>query len=56
MNRRFILKNGFKIRMKIVRAKNNRNKLEIFDNRPFTIDVELMERGFKVEFLDLKTG
>lgn len=42
--------------MKIVRAKNNKNRLEIFDNRPFAIDVELMEKGFKVMFLDLRTG
>lgn len=42
--------------MKIVRAKNNKNKLEMFDNRPFAIDVELIEKGFKVMFLDLRTG
>ena len=42
--------------MKIVRAKSNKNKLEIFDNRPFAIDVELLEEGFEVCFLDLWTG
>ena len=42
--------------MKIVRAKSNRNKLEVFDNRPFAIEIELQQRGFKVEFLDLETG
>ena len=42
--------------MKIVRAKSNKNKLEIFDNRPFAIEIELQQRGFKVEFLDLRTG
>lgn len=42
--------------MKIVRAKSNKNKLEVFDNRPFAIEIELQQRGFKVEFLDLRTG
>ena len=42
--------------MKIVRAKSNKNKLEVFDNRPFAIEVELEKRGFKVEFLDLREG
>lgn len=42
--------------MKIVRAKNNKNKMKIFDNRPFAIDVELMKRGFKVDFFDLRSG
>lgn len=42
--------------MKIVRAKNNKNKLEVFDNRSFTIDVELMRSGFKVNFMDLSNG
>lgn len=42
--------------MKIVRAKNNKNKLEVFDNRPFAIEIELQQEGFKVEFLDLRTG
>ena len=42
--------------MKIVRAKSNKNKLRVFDNRPFAIEIELQQEGFKVEFLDLKTG
>ena len=42
--------------MKIVRAKSNKNKLEVFDNRPFAIEIELQQEGFKVEFLDLRTG
>lgn len=42
--------------MIIVRAKSNKNKLEVFDNRPFAIEVELQQKGFKVEFLDLTTG
>ena len=42
--------------MKIVRAKSNKNKLEVFDNRPFAIEIELQQKGFKVEFLDLTTG
>ena len=42
--------------MKIVRAKSNKNKLEAFDNRPFAIEIELQQEGFKVEFLDLRTG
>ena len=42
--------------MKIVRAKNNKNKLEVFDNRPFAIEIELQQKGFKVKFLDLRTG
>lgn len=42
--------------MKIVRAKSNKNKLEVFDNRPFAIEIELQQTGFKVEFLDLRTG
>lgn len=42
--------------MKIVRAKNNKNKLEIFDNRPFSIDIEFMKKGFRVNFLDLREG
>lgn len=42
--------------MKIVRAKNNNNKLEVFDNRPFAIEIELQQEGFQVEFLDLRTG
>ncbi len=42
--------------MQLVRAKNNRNKLEVFDNRLFAIDVELMKSGFRVFFKDLKTG
>ena len=42
--------------MKIVRAKSNKNQLEVFDNRPFAIEIELQQRGFKVEFLDLRTG
>lgn len=46
----------FKMKMKIVRAKDNKNKLEVFDNRPFAIDVELLNKGFEVRFLDLRTG
>lgn len=42
--------------MKIVRAKSNKNKLEVFDNRPFVIEIELQQKGFKVKFLDLKIG
>lgn len=42
--------------MKIVRAKSNNNKLEVFDNRPFTIEIELLDKGFEVCFLDLETG
>lgn len=42
--------------MKIVRAKSNKNQLEVFDNRPFAIEIELQQEGFKVEFLDLRTG
>ena len=38
--------------MKIVR----KNKLKVFDNRPFAIEIELQQKGFKVEFLDLMTG
>lgn len=42
--------------MKIVRAKSNKNKLEVFDNRSFAIEIELQQKGFKVEFLDLRIG
>lgn len=42
--------------MKIVRAKNNKNRLQVFDNRPFVINVELMRSGFKVDFMDLDSG
>ena len=42
--------------MKIVRARTVDNKLEVNDNRPFAIDVELMDVGFKVKFLDLMSG
>ena len=45
-----------KFYMKIVRAKSNKNKLEVFDNRPFVIQVELLDKGFEVCFLDLETG
>lgn len=48
--------NSFLNFMKIVRAKSNKNKLEVFDNRPFAIEIELQQEGFKVEFLDLRTG
>lgn len=40
--------------MQLVRAKNNKNKLEVFDNRLFAIEIELMRSGFKVLFEDLK--
>lgn len=42
--------------MKIVRARNNENKLEVFDNRPFVIEVELQKKGFRVDFMDLRSG
>ena len=51
MKGKFILKF-----MRIVRAKGYKNKLEVFDNRPFSIDVELQKEGFKVMFFDLKNG
>lgn len=56
MNSKFAFKMKGKNEMKIVRARDNKNKLEVFDNRPFAIDVELLKEGFEVQFLDLKTG
>lgn len=40
----------------IVRARDNNNKLEAFDDRPFAVDAEMISVGMKINFLDLETG
>lgn len=41
----------------MIRAKHGDNKLGVVDNRPFSIvQIELLERGFKVRLLDIWTG
>lgn len=41
----------------MIKAKHGDNKLGVTDNRPFSIvQIELLERGFKVRLLDLLTG
>lgn len=40
----------------IVRARSASNKLEVLDNRPFAIDIELKQKGFICKFTDLKHG
>lgn len=43
--------------MILVKAKDNKNKLEVFDNRPFGIDVHPVgEEGFMIYFRDLGNG
>lgn len=39
--------------IEIVRAKNNENRLEVMDNRPFAIEVEYCGRGILVSFYDI---
>lgn len=39
--------------IEIVRAKNNENRLEVMDNRPFAIEVEYCAKGILVSFYDI---
>ena len=39
--------------IEIVRAKNNENRLEVMDNRPFVIESECCEKGILVSFYDI---
>lgn len=40
--------------MRLVRAKNKKNKAEVIDNRPFMIeDIELYGNGFRIVLLDI---
>lgn len=40
--------------MRLVRAKNNENQIEVRDNRPFMIDdIELYGNGFRIVLLDI---
>ena len=49
---------GEKIKMTILRAKNNKNKLEVFDNRPFIVEqVEILTNGgLSLAVGDLENG
>jgi len=42
--------------IEIVRAKNNENRLEVMDNRPFVIESEYCEDGILVSFYDIFGG
>lgn len=43
--------------MILVKAKNNMNKLEVFNNRPFSVDIHFMgEDGFIAYFRDITNG
>ena len=39
--------------IEIVRAKNNENRLEVMDNRPFVIEIDYGEKGVLVSFYDI---
>lgn len=39
--------------IEIVRAKNNENRLEVMDNRPFAVEVNFCEKGILVSFYDI---
>ena len=40
--------------MKLVRARSNKNQVEVMDNRPFVIEeIELYSNGFRVVLLDI---
>lgn len=39
--------------IEIVRAKNNKNRLEVMDNRPFAIESEYCIKGILVSFYDI---
>lgn len=40
--------------MRLIRARNNKNQVEVMDNRPFMIDdIELYGNGFRVVLLDI---
>lgn len=39
--------------VEIVRAKNNKNKLGVMDNRPFVIEVDVCRDGVLVSFYDI---
>lgn len=40
--------------MRLVRARNKKNKAEVIDNRPFMIeDIELYGSGFRIVLLDI---
>lgn len=40
----------------IVRARDASNKLEVLDNRPFAIEIRLLDKGFICDFIDLEHG
>ena len=41
----------------LIKAKSNKNKLGVLDNRPFAVDVELSDDNFfRIEMLDLVSG
>ena len=39
--------------VEIVRAKNNENKLEVMDNRPFAVEIDYCRDGILVSFYDI---
>lgn len=39
--------------IEIVRAKNNENRLEVMDNRPFVIEIDYCADGVLVSFYDI---
>lgn len=39
--------------IEIVRAKNNENRLEVMDNRPFVIEIDSCADGVLVSFYDI---
>lgn len=39
--------------VEIVRAKNNKNRLEVMDNRPFVIEIDYNEYGVLISFYDI---
>ena len=40
--------------MRLVRTRNNKNRAEVIDNRPFMIeDIELYKSGFRIVLLDI---
>ena len=39
--------------IEIVRAKNNENRLEVMDNRPFIIEMDYCGNGILVNFYDI---
>ena len=39
--------------IEMVRAKNNENRLEVMDNRPFAVEIEYCVKGILVSFYDI---